>query len=71
MDLKREKRKIEFVPKLCKLLEEHSGIVVIEMDELQSTQLNEIRKTLNGKAIIQMGNNVHVIAILINHLISY
>ncbi len=49
-----KEEKIEEVKALIKLIEKHPVIGVVEMYKMPSTQLQQIRKQLRGKAVIKM-----------------
>ncbi|WCJ29236.1 60S acidic ribosomal protein P0 [Euphorbia peplus] len=50
-------KKIHYDKKLCRLLDEYSQILIVEADNVGSTQLQNIRKGLRGDSIILMGKN--------------
>jgi len=55
--LKRKERKNKFVTKLINLLNENKGILFIQVDNVGSLQMQNVRVSLRGKATILMGKN--------------
>lgn len=53
----KSERKQAYFAKIVKLLEEHTKILVIGADNVSSNQMQKIRISLRGKAIILMGKN--------------
>jgi large subunit ribosomal protein LP0 len=53
-------RKQAYFAKLATLLEEYPKIMIVGADNVGSNQMQRIRKTLRGKAIILMGKNTMV-----------
>jgi large subunit ribosomal protein LP0 len=52
--------KAGYFDKLKGLLEEHKSIFIVEIDNVSSQQMHEIRLALRGKAIVLMGKNTMV-----------
>ncbi|KAL9324910.1 hypothetical protein ACSQ67_005555 [Phaseolus vulgaris] len=50
-------KKIAYDGKLCQLLEEYGQILVVNADNVGSTQLQNIRKGLRGDSVVLMGKN--------------
>jgi len=53
-------RKQAYFAKLAKLLEEYPKIMIVGADNVGSNQMQRIRKSLRGKAVILMGKNTMV-----------
>jgi large subunit ribosomal protein LP0 len=53
-------RKQAYFAKLAKLLEEYPKIMIVGADNVGSSQMQKIRKSLRGKAVILMGKNTMV-----------
>jgi len=52
--------KAEYFVKLEKLLKEYNTIFVVNVDNVGSNQMHQVRKELRGKAVILMGKNTMV-----------
>ncbi|ORX87912.1 hypothetical protein BCR32DRAFT_324251 [Anaeromyces robustus] len=52
--------KAEYFAKLEKLLKEYNTIFVVNVDNVGSNQMHQVRKELRGKAVILMGKNTMV-----------
>jgi len=53
-------RKQAYFAKLAKLLEEYPKVMIVGADNVGSNQMQRIRKSLRGKAVILMGKNTMV-----------
>jgi len=53
-------RKQAFFTKLAKLLEDYSRIIIVGADNVGSNQMQRIRKSMRGKAVLLMGKNTMV-----------
>jgi large subunit ribosomal protein LP0 len=53
-------RKQAYFAKLAKLLEEYPKIMIVGADNVGSNQMQKVRKSLRGKAVILMGKNTMV-----------
>ncbi|KAH7542266.1 hypothetical protein FEM48_Zijuj02G0055200 [Ziziphus jujuba var. spinosa] len=53
----RTEKKIQYDQKLCRLLGEHSQILVVGADNVGSNQLQNIRTGLRGHSVVLMGKN--------------
>lgn len=52
--------KAGYFDKLKGLLEEHNSIFIVEIDNVTSQQMHEIRHALRGKGVVLMGKNTMV-----------
>jgi len=52
--------KAEYFVKLEKLLKEYNTIFIVNVDNVGSNQMHQVRKELRGKAVILMGKNTMV-----------
>ena len=54
------KNKAGYFDKLKGLLEEYKSIFIVEVDNVSSQQMHEIRQALRGEGIVLMGKNTMV-----------
>ena len=52
--------KAGYFDKLKGLLEEYKSIFIVEIDNVSSQQMHEIRHSLRGKGVVLMGKNTMV-----------
>lgn len=52
--------KAGYFDKLKGLLEEYTSIFIVEIDNVSSQQMHEIRQSLRGKGVVLMGKNTMV-----------
>eukprot|EP01088_Endostelium_zonatum_P009665 TRINITY_DN22950_c0_g1_i1.p1 TRINITY_DN22950_c0_g1~~TRINITY_DN22950_c0_g1_i1.p1 ORF type:complete len:347 (+),score=111.68 TRINITY_DN22950_c0_g1_i1:53-1093(+) len=50
-------RKKDYYAKMCKLLSEYNKILVVTVDNVGSSHMQSIRKSIRGKGVILMGKN--------------
>ena len=60
------KNKSGYFDKLQSLLEEYKSVFVVEIDNVSSQQMHEIRHSLRGKGVVLMGKNTMVCVFLMN-----
>lgn len=60
----RRERKAEYITKLNSYLQDYKSILVVNIDNVGSNQIQQIRKALRGKAVVLMGKNTIVRKIL-------
>jgi large subunit ribosomal protein LP0 len=53
-------KKVEYFEKVRRLFREYGKIFIVNVDNVASTQMHQIRSSLRGKAIILMGKNTMV-----------
>lgn len=53
-------KKLEYFNKLKTLLEEYPSIFIVNVDNVGSNQMHQIRHTLRRKAVVLMGKNTMV-----------
>ena len=54
------KNKAGYFDKLQALLEDYKSIFIVEIDNVSSQQMHEIRHSLRGQAVVLMGKNTMV-----------
>lgn len=52
--------KAGYFDKLKGLLEEYQSVFIVEIDNVSSQQMHEIRSSLRGQAVVLMGKNTMV-----------
>jgi len=53
----RQKKKFGFMTEFQQRLEEYPNLLVVDADNVASNQMQQIRKVLRGKAVVNMGKN--------------
>lgn len=61
-------KKIEYQQKLCKLINEYDAILMIGADNVGSKQMQSVRLSLRGRAIVLMGKNTTIRRVLADFL---
>jgi large subunit ribosomal protein LP0 len=54
------KNKSGYFDKLQALLEEYKSVFIVEIDNVSSQQMHEIRQSLRGQGVVLMGKNTMV-----------
>ncbi|KAI1322207.1 60S acidic ribosomal protein P0 [Xylariaceae sp. FL0255] len=55
-----KEKKAEYFPKLKGLLEEYKSVFIVEVDNVSSQQMHEVRQALRNEAVVLMGKNTMV-----------
>lgn len=50
-------KKVAYDKKLCKYLDQYNQILIVNVDNVGSTQMQGIRKGLRGDSVVLMGKN--------------
>jgi len=61
---KRKIRKNKYVAKLQEYLNEYTNVLIIEVDNVGSSQMQKVRLSLRGKAVVLMGKNTLIRKVL-------
>lgn len=61
---KRKIRKNKYVAKLQECLNEYTNVLIIEVDNVGSSQMQKVRISLRGKAVVLMGKNTLIRKVL-------
>jgi large subunit ribosomal protein LP0 len=51
----KKEKKANYFEKLYKLLQDNSRILIVNCDNIGSSHMNKIRRTLRGQAVLLMG----------------
>jgi len=66
-NVNRRERKAQYIAKLNQYLQDYKSILVVNIDNVGSNQIQQIRKALRGRANVLMGKNTIVRKILREH----
>jgi large subunit ribosomal protein LP0 len=67
---KRKIRKAKYVAKLNEALKEYKNVLIVQVDNVGSSQMQQVRLALRGKAIVLMGKNTIIRKIVREHIPS-
>lgn len=67
---KRKIRKEKYVAKLNDALKEYKNVLIVQVDNVGSSQMQQVRLALRGKAIVLMGKNTIIRKIVREHIPS-
>jgi len=70
VDSKRKIRKAKYVAKLKDALKEYKNVLIVQVDNVGSSQMQQVRLALRGKAIVLMGKNTIIRKIVREHIPS-
>jgi len=70
VDSKRKIRKAKYVAKLNDALKEYKNVLIVQVDNVGSSQMQQVRLALRGKAIVLMGKNTIIRKIVREHIPS-
>jgi len=68
VDSKRKIRKAKYVAKLKDALKEYKNVLIVQVDNVGSSQMQQVRLALRGKAIVLMGKNTIIRKIVREHI---
>jgi large subunit ribosomal protein LP0 len=68
VDSKRKIRKAKYVAKLNDALKEYKNVLIVQVDNVGSSQMQQVRLALRGKAIVLMGKNTIIRKIVREHM---
>jgi len=67
---KRKIRKEKYVAKLNEYLVEYKNIIIVQVDNVGSNQMQKVRLALRGKAVVLMGKNTIIRKIVREHIVK-
>jgi large subunit ribosomal protein LP0 len=67
---KRKIRKEKYVAKLNEALKEYKNVLIVQVDNVGSSQMQQVRLALRGRAIVLMGKNTIIRKIIREHIPS-
>jgi len=67
---KRKIRKAKYVAKLNEAFKEYKNVLIVQVDNVGSSQMQQVRLALRGKAVVLMGKNTIIRKIIREHIPS-
>jgi large subunit ribosomal protein LP0 len=67
----KKEKKATYFEKLFKLLQDNSRILIVNCDNIGSSHMNKIRRTLRGKAVLLMGKNTMMRKVIRSNMESH
>jgi len=70
VESKRKIRKAKYVAKLNEAFKEYKNVLIVQVDNVGSSQMQQVRLALRGKAVVLMGKNTIIRKIIREHIPS-